>query len=65
MFHFKKDGHVEGDMRVVVLEEVEGKDDMYRLTVVDQSDGHVRRGEQKEVTRFWVFFGGWGVETAA
>ena len=32
VFHFKKDGHVEEDMRVVVLEEVKGKDDMYRLT---------------------------------
>ena len=32
VFHFKKDGHVEDDMRVVVLEEVKGKDDMYRLT---------------------------------
>ena len=31
-FHFKKDGHVEQDMRVVVLEEVAGKDDVYRVT---------------------------------
>ena len=31
-FHFKKEGHKESDMRVVVLEEVAGKDDMYRIT---------------------------------
>ena len=23
----------------------------------DKSDGHVQQGEQKEVTRFWVFLG--------
>ena len=31
-YHFRRDGHVEGDMEVVVLEEVKGKDDMYRIT---------------------------------
>ena len=31
-FHFKREGHVEDDMRVVVLEEVAGRDDMYRVT---------------------------------
>ena len=30
-YHFKKEGHVEDDMRVVVLEEVAGKDDVYRV----------------------------------
>ena len=30
-YHFKKDGHGEDDMEVVVLEEVTGKDDMYRI----------------------------------
>ena len=31
-YHFRKDGHVEEDMGVVVLEEVAGRDDMYRIT---------------------------------
>ena len=31
VFHFKKDGHEEEDMGVVVLEEVGGKDDTYRV----------------------------------
>ena len=31
VFHFK-DEHVEGNTRLVVLEEVKRKDDMYRLT---------------------------------
>ena len=31
-YHFKKEGHEEGDMGVIVLEEVAGKDDMYRVT---------------------------------
>ena len=30
-YHFKKEGHTEDDMRVVVLEEVAGKDDVYRV----------------------------------
>ena len=30
--HFKKNGHVEGDMKVVVLEHVAGDDDVYRVT---------------------------------
>ena len=30
-FHFKKDGHSEKDLGVVVLEEVAGKDDVYRV----------------------------------
>ena len=32
VFHFKKEGHKEEDMKVVVLEEVSGRDDMYRVT---------------------------------
>ena len=32
MHHFKKDGHVDGDMKVVVLEHVAGDDDVYRIT---------------------------------
>ena len=31
-YYFKKDGHGEEDMEVVVLEEVTGRDDMYRIT---------------------------------
>ena len=31
-YHFKKEGHVEEDMEVIVLEEVTGRDDMYRVT---------------------------------
>ena len=31
-YHFKKQGHRESDMGVVVPEEVKGKDDLYRLT---------------------------------
>ena len=31
-YHFRRDGHEERDMRVIVLEEVAGKDDMYRIT---------------------------------
>ena len=30
--HFKKAGHKEGDMQVVVLEHVAGDDDVYRIT---------------------------------
>ena len=31
-FHFKQEGHTSEDMGVVVIEEVKGKDDMYRVT---------------------------------
>ena len=31
-FHFKKGGHKETDMKVVGLEQVQGSDDMYRIT---------------------------------
>ena len=31
-YHFKREGHREDDMAVVVIEEVKGKDDLYRLT---------------------------------
>ena len=31
-YHFKQDGHTNEDMGVVVIEEVKGKDDMYRVT---------------------------------
>ena len=31
-FHFKKEGHDEDDMGVVVLEEVGGRDDTYRVS---------------------------------
>ena len=31
-FHFKQEGHKEEDMGVVVIEEVRGKDDLYRVT---------------------------------
>ena len=31
-YHFEKEGHTEDDMEVVVLEEVQGKDDLYRTT---------------------------------
>ena len=31
-FHFRREGHNEDDMGVVVLEEVKGKDDLYRIT---------------------------------
>lgn len=31
-YHFRREGHKEEDMEVVVLEEVTGKDDMYRVT---------------------------------
>ena len=31
-YHFKQDGHSENDMGVVVIEEVKGKDDLYRVT---------------------------------
>ena len=31
-YHFKREGHVEDDMEVIVLEEVTGRDDMYRIT---------------------------------
>ena len=31
-YHFKEDGHTDEDMGVVVIEEVKGKDDMYRVT---------------------------------
>ena len=31
-FHFKREGHSEEDMKVVVIEEVKGKDDLYRVT---------------------------------
>ena len=31
-YHFRKEGHTEDDMGVVVLEEVRGKDDLYRVT---------------------------------
>ena len=31
-YHFRRTGHKEEDMRVVVLEEVAGKDDVYRVT---------------------------------
>ena len=30
--HFKRNGHVEGDMKVLVLEHVAGDDDVYRIT---------------------------------
>ena len=29
--HFKRQGHSDGDMRVVALEEVPGTDDIYRI----------------------------------
>ena len=38
-YHFKQEGHKEDDMRVIVIEEVKGKDDMYRVTqekILDQ-----------------------------
>ena len=31
-YHFKRNGHVDGDMKVVVLEHVPGDDDVYRVT---------------------------------
>ena len=31
-FHFRRDGHSEKDLGVVVLEEVAGKDDVYSIT---------------------------------
>ena len=31
-YHFKREGHREDDMAVVVIEEVKGKEDLYRLT---------------------------------
>ena len=31
-FHFRQEGHAEKDMGVMVIEEVKGKDDMYRVT---------------------------------
>ena len=31
-YHFKRQDHTDNDMEVVVLEEVKGKDDLYRLT---------------------------------
>ena len=31
-YHFKKEGHKEDDMGVMVIEEVKGKDDLYRVT---------------------------------
>ena len=31
-YHFKKEGHTADDMGVLVIEEVKGKDDLYRLT---------------------------------
>ena len=31
-YHFKQEGHTNEDMGVVVIEEVKGKDDMYRVT---------------------------------
>ena len=31
-FHFKQEDHKEQDMGVVVIEEVKGKDDLYRVT---------------------------------
>ena len=30
--HFRRNGHKEDDMRVIVLEEVTGNDDVYRVT---------------------------------
>ena len=32
-FHFRQEGHTEKDMGVMVIEEVKGKDDMYRFTL--------------------------------
>ena len=31
-YHFKQEGHKDEDMGVIVVEEVKGKDDMYRVT---------------------------------
>ena len=31
-YHFKREGHKEEDMGVVAMEEVKGKDDLYRVT---------------------------------
>ena len=31
VWHFRRDGHKEEDMKVVVLEEVKGRDDTYRV----------------------------------
>ena len=31
-YHFKQEGHTDGDMGVMVIEEVKGKDDVYRVT---------------------------------
>ena len=31
-YHFRKEDHTEGDMGVMVIEEVKGKDDLYRIT---------------------------------
>ena len=31
-FHFKRDGHSDEDMKVIVVEEVKGRDDLYRVT---------------------------------
>ena len=31
-YHFKREGHKEEDMGVVAIEEVKGKDDLYRVT---------------------------------
>ena len=31
-YHFKQEGHTDADMRVIVIEEVKGKDDVYRVT---------------------------------
>ena len=31
-YHFRREGHTEEDMGVVILEEVKGKDDLYRIT---------------------------------
>ena len=31
-YHFKQEGHSDEDMGVIVIEEVKGRDDMYRVT---------------------------------
>ena len=31
-YHFKQEGHKSEDMEVVIIDEVEGKDNMYRVT---------------------------------
>ena len=57
-YHFKKDGHSEEDMGVIVLEHVPGSDDVYRVARERWWINRIRRREQEKINSGYpgVFF---------